>query len=72
MTYADYMEDLKQWFTNPQKKVKQFKKFENKFGVSVENSDEIIGKEIMVEVKVAFGKFPYGDIKKPNWVNKDK
>ncbi|MFR3737122.1 hypothetical protein [Anaerococcus obesiensis] len=72
MTYADYMEDLKQWFTNPQKKVKQFKKFEDKFGVSVDKSDEILGKEIMVEVKVAFGKYPFGDIKKPNWANKDK
>lgn len=65
--YADYVEQLNQFFPNPQKKLKQYKKFKDLFGVDVENADEIIGKEIMVEVKVAFGKFAYGEIKKPNW-----
>lgn len=65
--YSDYIEVKKQWFVNPQKKRKQFKKFEELFGVSVANADEIIGKDIMVEIKVAFKEFAYGEIKKPNW-----
>lgn len=67
MQYAEYVESLNQWFPNPQKKERQYEKFEDKFGVSVEKADEIIGKEIMVEVNVAFGKYAYGDIKKPQW-----
>ncbi len=65
--YSDYVEAKKQWFVNPQKKKKQHEKFEDLFGVSVANADEIIGKEIMVEIKVAFKEFAYGEIKKPNW-----
>ena len=67
MTYAKYVENLKKWFDDPVKKEKQYDKFKDKFGVSVENADEIIGKEVMVEVKKAFGKYLYGDIKKPQW-----
>lgn len=67
MMYADYVESMKSWFTNPQKQKKQFEKFEDKFGVTVENGDEIIGKNIMVEIKLAFKKFTYGDIKTPEW-----
>lgn len=67
MNYSEYLEDRHQWFPNPQKKNKQYEKFKDKFGVSVEDADEIIGKEIMIEVKVAFGKYAYGDIKKPSW-----
>lgn len=67
MTYAKYVENLKKWFEDPIRKEKQFDKFKNKFGVSVEDAGQILDKEIMVEVKKAFGKFTYGDIKKPNW-----
>ena len=63
MSYADYMESKKTWFTNPIKKKKQYDKFETKFGVLVENMQEMVGKKIMCEVKVAFGKFPYVEIK---------
>ena len=66
MMYSDWVDARKAWFVNPQKKDRQFAKFEKKFGVPVEKADEIIGKEIMVEIKTAFGK-PYGDVKKPNW-----
>lgn len=64
MTYADYMEDMKKWIVNRLKKQKQYKKFEDKFLVPVERANELIGKDIMVEVKKAFGKFVYADIKK--------
>lgn len=67
MTYAKYVEELQKWFNDPQKKNRQYEKFKDKFGVSVKNADKIIGKPIMVEVKVAFGKYPYADIKKPRW-----
>lgn len=67
MMYADYIESLKQWFNNPQKEKKQKDNFKEKFGVDVENASEIEGKEIMVEGQIAFGKFPYAEIKKPDW-----
>jgi len=63
MSYADYMESRKEWFVNPIKKKKQFEKFEDKFGISVDNLQELQGKKIMCEVKVAFSKFPYVEIK---------
>lgn len=63
MTYADYLEAKKQWFVNPQKKQKQYDKFEDKFHVSVDNKEQIIGEKAMIEIKLAFGKFVYVDIK---------
>lgn len=63
MMYSDYLENKKQFFVNPQKRTKQFEKFEDKFSISAENPEKLNGKNIMVEVKVAFGKFPYAEIK---------
>lgn len=65
--YSDYVESLEQWFVNPQKKEKQYKQFEELFGVGVDEADKIIGKPIMVEVKIAFNKWAFADIKKPEW-----
>lgn len=67
MMYADFVESLKQWFNNPQKEKKQKDKFKDKFGVDVENAKDIEGKDIMVEIQLAFGKFPYAEIKTPDW-----
>ncbi|WP_099973869.1 hypothetical protein [Lactobacillus terrae] len=61
-TYAKYMEATKEWFPNPQEKTKKYKKFKDTFGVLFEENDSIIGKEIMVKVNNAFGKFYYGEI----------
>jgi hypothetical protein len=63
MTYADYMEARKEWFVNPLKKVKQYEKFEEKFHFPVSEKENLIGMNIMVEVKLAFNKFIYVDIK---------
>ena len=63
MSYADYMESRKEWFVNPVKRTKQYEKFKTKFDIEVENLQEMVGKKIMVEVKVAFDKFPYAEIK---------
>lgn len=62
MTYADYSEDLKEWFVNPQKRKKQLDKFHDKFGKYLEDKDELVGSKIIVNVKCAFGKFYYGEV----------
>jgi hypothetical protein len=63
MSYADYMEARKEWFVNPQKRTKQYAKFEEKFLIPVSRIDELVGKTIMVEVKKAMGKWIYSEIK---------
>lgn len=50
------------YYLNPMRKRKQIEKFEEDFGVSVDNAEEAIGREILVKVKCAFGKFYYGEI----------
>lgn len=51
-----------QQMVNPQKKARQFRKFEDKFGVPIEERDSLIGKEIMVEVK-KMGDYTYSEVK---------
>lgn len=63
MGYSKYDEKRKEWFVNPQQKVKQYAKFEEKFGIKVENMKELVGKEIMIEIKLAFGTAAYAEIK---------
>ena len=63
MTYGEFIESLKQWFVDPQKKAATYEKFQKKFGVPVEEKDSLIGLDLIVEVKCAFKKFYYGDIK---------
>ena len=63
MTYGEYIENLKQWFVDPQKKAAVLEKFKKKFGVSIDQKDELIGMDLIVEVKCAFKKYYYGDIK---------
>lgn len=62
MTFAKYMPAMKEWFVDPNKKTAQFRKFEDKFGVPVEQADTLIGHALMVEVKKAFDSY-YGDMK---------
>ena len=63
LTYSEYLEDRKKWFVNPQKKAKKYAQFEEKFNRPMEEKEELIGQEIMVEVKMAFKKFIYCEIK---------
>ena len=63
-TFGTYVESLKEWFVDPQKKDKIFLKFEDKYGVSVADAQSLIGHDMYVEVKAAFGTSYYGDIKK--------
>ncbi len=62
-TFGDYVEAMKSWFVDPNKKAREYAKFQDKFGVPVEEADSLVGHALMVEVKVAFKKFYYGDIK---------
>lgn len=64
MTHGKYMENMKKWLKDPQKKAKVYERFEEKFLVPVSEKDTLIGHPIMVEVKAAFGASLYGDIKK--------
>ena len=63
MGYADYIESKKQWFVNPQKKAKQYEKFEDKFGFGIDECAELIGQTVLIEIKLAFKKFVYIEIK---------
>lgn len=63
MTYGEYVDTMKQWFVDPQKKATVLEKFEKKFGRPIEDKDSLIGMDLIVEVKCAFKKFYYGDIK---------
>jgi hypothetical protein len=63
MQYADYLEARKEWFINPQKRTKQYKKFEEKFNIPVSDIEQLVGKTVMVEVKKAMGKYIYNEIK---------
>lgn len=72
MTYSKYVEAQKKYFKDPQKKAKQVAKFEEKFGILIDNKDELIGKEIQFEVKKAMGQFVYVELKKLKTVGKKK
>lgn len=63
MTYSTYMEAKKEWFVNPQKRTKQYEKFEEKFGFPVADKEQLVGRNVMVEVKKALGKYVYCEIK---------
>ncbi len=63
MQYADYLDARKEWFINPQKRKKQYEKFEDKFGLLVGEIEQLIGKTIMIEVKKAMGKYVYCEVK---------
>lgn len=63
MQYADYLEARQEWFINPQKQAKQYKKFTEKFNMPVEEIENMIGKTVLVEVKKAMGKYIYNEIK---------
>jgi hypothetical protein len=63
MQYADYLEARKEWFVNPVKRNKQYDKFKEKFGIEVDQIDNMIGKTVLVEVKKALGKYIYSEVK---------
>lgn len=64
MGFGTYFKATKEWYQDPVKKEQQYRRFEEKFHVPVEEKDTLVGHPIMVEVKSAFGTNYYGDIKK--------
>lgn len=64
MMYATWVEAMQKFFVDPQKKANAYKKFKEKFLVDIADKDSLIGHQINVEIKSAFGKYPYADIKK--------
>jgi hypothetical protein len=63
MQYADYLEARNEWFINPTKREKQYTKFEEKFQMPVDEIENMIGKDLIVEVKKAMGKYIYNEVK---------
>jgi len=63
-TTAKYVEMMKQFVNDPVKEAKAKDKFEDTFGIPYEDREKLIGEEMMIEIKMAFGKYPYTEAKK--------
>ena len=63
MQYADYLENKKQWFINPIKQNKQYDKFKEKFGIHIDDKEQLQGQNVMIEIKLAFGTHVYVEVK---------
>lgn len=63
MVFGKYVEQMKQWFVDPVQKDRKLQKFTEKYGVPIEQADELKGQKLIVEVKAAFGDKLYGDCK---------
>jgi hypothetical protein len=63
MQYADYLEARQEWFPNPTKRKKQYEKFEDKFQMPVADIENLVGREVVIEVKKAMGKYIYCEVK---------
>lgn len=63
MGWGKYLEFTKEWFADPLKRAKVESKFEDKFGIPFERKEELVGKDVTVEVKKAMGKYIYAEIK---------
>ena len=66
MMYSRYFPEDNKWYVNPIQKKRNYLRFEEKFQVPIEKKDSLIGKEIIVEVKKAFGTHMYAEIKPLN------
>lgn len=63
-SFGNYVESMKKFFVDPNKKEAVYKKFLEKYGVPVEEAQSLVGHPLMVEVKKSFGDKYWGDIKK--------
>lgn len=63
MSKMSFMQKIKErFYLNPIKERKQKEKFQQKFGVPIDKKDELIGQEILVKVRSAFGSYYYGEV----------
>ena len=63
MGWGKYLEFTNEWFADPLKRAKVEAKFEDKFGIPFSKKEELVGKDVTVEVKKAMGKYIYAEIK---------
>lgn len=63
MSWSNYVESEKKFFIDPHKKQKKIDEFESKFHIPFEDREQLVGTDVMVEIKLAFKKWTYVDIK---------
>lgn len=63
-TTAKFVEMLGKFVNDPVKEEKAKTKFKDTFGITYDEREKLVGEEIMIEVKLAFGQFPYAEAKK--------
>ncbi|MBF0709746.1 MULTISPECIES: hypothetical protein [unclassified Gemella] len=63
MTYAKYLDSMKKWYPNPIEKQKRYDQFFKKFGIHIDNKEELIGKNLTVEVKKAGKNHTWAEVK---------
>lgn len=63
MRYSKWFDSMKKYIPNPVEKQKKYDKFYEKFGIHIENKEDLIGKDLVIEIRVAAGKHPYAEIK---------
>ena len=71
-TTAKYVEILGKFVNDPVKEEKAKVKFKDTFGIAYDEREKLVGEEIMVEIKLAFGQFPYTEAKKFTEARKKK
>ena len=71
-TTAKYIEIIKKFVNDPVKEEKAKVKFKDTFGIAYDEREKLVGEEIMVEIKLAFGQFPYTEAKKFTEARKKK
>ena len=60
-TTSEYIKDLKKWVRDPDREARAYKRFKDIYGVEFSQKDELIGREIQVQVKKAFSSY-YGEV----------
>lgn len=59
MTYGKWVDSVHKFFPNPVRQEKMYAKFKKNFGVDIADKDSLVGTTMMVQIKLAFKKFPY-------------
>lgn len=60
-TTSEFIKDLKKWVRDPDREARAYKRFKEIYGVDFSQKDQLIGREIQVQVKKAFSSY-YGEI----------
>ena len=68
---SKYFKEMNKSFKDASKEIKALEKFEDTFGIPFEKGKALIGQDIMVEIKVAFGDKTYVEAKSLNKKQKE-